>query len=112
MSVSTLQHLESHLEEFFRTRVRLAGGYTIKLAPTERGVPDRLVILFGTMYLVELKADMGDLSPIQQAWHDKLRQHGVRVHTVYGRTGVLNWIRWAVDITGPQSEPCDRAAQV
>lgn len=99
---------ESSLEEFFRKRVRLVGGYTIKLAPTERGVPDRLVVLGGRMFLVELKAEDGELSPIQVVWHTRLRErHGVRVHVLYGRTDVVRWLREAVDTMCLPSDPVD-----
>jgi hypothetical protein len=35
---------EAVLEELFQKRVRLMGGWSVKLAPMEAGIPDRLVI--------------------------------------------------------------------
>lgn len=89
---------EAELEAFFHRRITLLGGMCIKLAPTERGVPDRLVLLpNGGMYLVELKADDGACSPIQLVWHDKAKSLGTRVYVVYGMAGCKAWIRAAVD---------------
>lgn len=102
MSPTTAQ-LEAQLEASFRKRVRLVGGYTIKLAPTERGVPDRLVIFpRGRMYLVELKTDKGILSPIQMHWHDRMADRGVHVHTLYGEDDIKSWIRWVFDAPAHQ----------
>lgn len=98
--------LEANLEAFFRKRVRLVGGYTIKLAPTEAGVPDRLAIFpGGRMYLVELKRDDTDLSPIQRVWHERLRLgYGVKVYTLHGREGILAWLRQVVSATDVASK--------
>lgn len=93
-------HLESDLEGFFRRRVRLLGGQTYKLAPTEAGMPDRLVLWpGGYMFLVELKAEGGTLAPIQLAWHAKARRAGIVVYTLHGRQEVLDWLRLVVDHT-------------
>lgn len=87
---------ESSLETYFRVAVRRAGGYTFKLAPTEAGVPDRLVIMpGGRLYLVELKreeADGGKLSPIQRHWHERIRQLGGWVYVLYGQEQAGLWI--------------------
>jgi hypothetical protein len=86
--------LESALEGFFQKRIRLVGGYSIKLAPTERGIPDRLAIMpVGRMFLVELKAEGGVLSPIQKAFHERMRETGVNVVTLYGRGQIIDWLR-------------------
>lgn len=85
---------EALLEAFFRQRVRTLGGYTFKLAPTEPGVPDRLVLLpGGRVYLVELKTDVGRVSPAQVEWHKRAARLGTTVHVIYGRQGVLSWLR-------------------
>lgn len=98
MNTPTTAQLEAQLEALFRKRVRDVGGYTIKLAPTERGVPDRLVIFpKGRMYLVELKTPTGILSPIQMHWHDRMAARGVTVHTLYGEDDIRAWLRWVLD---------------
>lgn len=94
---------ERFLEGFFRERVRLLGGYTIKLAPTEAGVPDRLVLFpGGRMYLVELKREGGVLRPIQRVWHQRIRKMGTRVIVLSGRTEILEWLRQVVEDMGPR----------
>lgn len=104
---------EASLESHFMKRVRLVGGYSIKLAPMEAGVPDRLVMFpGGRMFLVELKAEDGALSPKQRHWHQRaLHDYGVPVHVVTGRAGVLNWLRWVIDSGSPRRRtPARRTA--
>lgn len=98
--------LEAQLEAYFVKKVRLAGGYTIKLAPTERGVPDRLVIRpGGYMHLVELKTETGRLSRIQSYWHNHIRSNfGVRVYVLHGRKEIDSWVRRMInDLPTPVS---------
>lgn len=87
--------LEAHLEAYFRKRVRLAlGGVVVKLAPTLAGIPDRLVILpEGQIFLVELKTDMGALSPVQTVWHSKVRALGSPVYVLFGKDEIDRWVR-------------------
>lgn len=86
--------LESSLEEYFRKIVRLKlGGKVIKLAPTERGIPDRLVILpAGRMRLVELKTVTGRLSPAQEHVIGQLAELGTPVDVLYGRDQIDQWV--------------------
>lgn len=74
---------EGRLEALFSTGVRRGlGGKTLKLAPTEAGAPDRLVLLAGLPpLLVELKAPNGSLRAIQRVWHHEAAMlgHGVTV---------------------------------
>lgn len=100
-----MAELEAGLERWFYDRVRALGGMIWKLAPTSSGIPDRLVIFPGArMYLVELKRERGQLSPIQCVMHDRLRdQFDVAVITLYGRADVVDWLRDVVDAAHPQS---------
>lgn len=85
---------EADLEAFFRKQVKLAGGRSIKLLPVEKGIPDRLVFFpGGRIFLVELKADDGVLSPAQVLWHRKLRTLGTPVHVLVGKPRVVAWVR-------------------
>lgn len=85
---------EASLEEYFREQIAEHGGFPIKMAPTKKGVPDRLVAFpVGRLFLVELKADDGTVSPIQKLWHERILRFGVTVHVIYGRTGIDYWIR-------------------
>ena len=110
---------EAKLEEFFRKRVRLVGGYTTKLAPMEAGIPDRLAIFpGGRIFLVELKTNTGQLSPIQKIWHERmLAAWNVRVWTLYGEDDIRRWIRAVVSNgdpvprkPGPQAKPSSVSA--
>lgn len=87
--------LEASLEAYFRKRVRLSlGGIVYKLAPTETGIPDRMVALpGGRVMLVELKTVFGRLSPRQEQVHAKLAELGTTVHVLYGRPGIDDWVR-------------------
>lgn len=86
--------LESALETYFNAQVRKrTGGKAIKLAPTQRGVPDRLVVMPpGELFLVELKTTKGKLSEIQVFWHQQLAALGVRVYTLHGKIDIDQWI--------------------
>lgn len=89
----TTRELEASLEAYFRKKVRTLGGHLVKLAPTEKGVPDRLVLLpCGRMYLVELKADGGALQPAQRYWHEKVSHLGTKVVVLEGRGQIHQWI--------------------
>lgn len=87
--------LESSLEAYFRETVRRRlGGMVIKLAPTVKGVPDRLVLLpMGGIKLVELKAANGSLSAIQRLRHERILELGTPVVTLTGRADVDRWVR-------------------
>lgn len=96
-------HLESSLEAFFRNEVRKLGGMCIKLVPTVRGIPDRLVIMpWGQTIFVELKADSGKLSEIQKVRHSQLRSMKQNVVVLQGRVEIVKWIATTVDAAGPQ----------
>lgn len=101
--MATERELESALEAYFNKRVRLNGGKTIKLAPTERGVPDRLVIFPMRMYFVELKTETGTCSPIQLHWHSQIRaRYGIGVRVLYGRAEIDKWVAHVVEKMGPK----------
>lgn len=90
----TVHELEASLEAYFNKQVRLMGGRAVKLAPTEKGVPDRLVLLpGGRVYLVELKAVDGRVSAAQALWHERSAELGTRVQLLVGRAGVDRWLR-------------------
>jgi hypothetical protein len=99
-------HLEANLEALFHKQVRVIGGVIVKLAPTERGVPDRLVILpGGRIYLVELKTTIGRVSPIQAEWHKQAAQRGVNVVLLKGREEIVDWIRARADELWEADQP-------
>lgn len=85
---------EATLQSDLVKRVRLLGGMVVKLAPTVKGLPDLLVLLpTGGMYLVELKTDVGQLSPAQRVLHDRIRALGIEVHVLRGPGEIQAWLR-------------------
>lgn len=88
--------LENALEAAFFRLVRRSGGRAYKLSPSDRGMPDRLVLFpGGRIYLVELKRErgFGKLRPDQQVWHSKAAILGVQVVVLYGKGEILDWVR-------------------
>jgi hypothetical protein len=84
--------LEAAVESAFNRKVRAAGGMVVKMAPTVAGVPDRLVLHDGRMFLVELKTETGQLSRIQHVWHAKALAIGVPVAVLHGTKEVDTWV--------------------
>ena len=81
-----MQKRERNVERKLADRVREFGGIAYKFtSPGNAGVPDRIVLLpYGIIYFVELKTEIGRLSPVQIAQQDRIRSLGCRVETVYG----------------------------
>lgn len=85
---------ESTVEARLRRGVQAIGGMSAKMAPTEKGIPDRLVLLpGGRVFLVELKAIGGRLSPSQKYWHQRAADRGVIVVVLTGPGEVDAWIK-------------------
>lgn len=105
----TRRELEASLEAYFRTAVRMRGGRVCKLIATERGIPDRMVLLpGGRVYLVELKAVGGRTSAIQQAWHLRAAELGTTVAVLEGRADVDAWLRRILDEADKGSDDYQR----
>jgi hypothetical protein len=83
---------ENQPEGRLASQVLKLGGLTFKWKPVVAGLPDRIVILDGQIYLVELKADDGALSPIQKIIHKKIIKRGVPVYVLTGKRGVDEWL--------------------
>lgn len=83
---------EAAVEQVFARRVRALGGLSFKLAPLHAGNPDRIVLLpGGRIYLVELKADGGQLDPAQVVWHRRAAELGTVVQVVTGAEEARRW---------------------
>jgi len=84
---------ESAVEALLHRLVKSVGGLSFKLAPTVKGLPDRLVVLpHGQVHLVELKAVGGRLSPAQRVLHSRLAERGVTVHVITGSSEARQWV--------------------
>lgn len=80
---------EKDIEKHFNRGVKKLGGLTFKFtSPNVNGVPDRIVVIQGQVYFVELKTDDGILSPIQIRRIEVLQNHGANAVALYGRWGV------------------------
>lgn len=103
----TRHELEASLEAYFSKAVRLQGGRAVKLAPTEKGLPDRMVLLpGGRVYLCELKTERGRLSAAQDLWHERAAALGTVVQVLVGRYGIDLWLRQVnTHIDGPATRP-------
>lgn len=85
---------ENKVEKYLDHCVKVQGGITRKwVSPGFSGVPDRIVIIKGRVYFVEVKTVDGRLSTTQQREHQRLKNAGVEVHTVYGNSDVDQFIK-------------------
>ncbi len=80
---------ESSVETHLDRKVTELGGLTRKwVSPGRAGVPDRIVILDGHVYFVEVKTEDGSVSSVQQREMGRLKGAGANVCVVYGRGDV------------------------
>ena len=81
--------LEREIERYLYKQITEIGGLCLKIqSPTTRGMPDRLVIRYGSQIFVETKSTTGKTRLYQRYIHDKLREHGVLVYIVNSRKDV------------------------
>lgn len=78
---------ENKVERYLQQRIQALGGECLKWTGTP-GAPDRICILAGEVFAVEVKTLDGKLSVTQRRLHDRLRNVGMRVHVAHGRDGV------------------------
>lgn len=92
------------LEQFFTRRVRLVGGFVLRIAPRAPGLPDRVVLIPGSgAYFVELRSARSKTTPAEGFWREKMNQLGSPVYVLTGREEVLSWIRSVVNFTEAQN---------
>lgn len=86
--------LEARIEYHLRNKIRLRyGGLVLKLAPSIKGMPDRLVVIpGGQMFFVELKAPNGRLSEAQKHFHERLKSLGSPVAVISSIEDADQWI--------------------
>lgn len=74
--------LEKDLEAKLVKTVKELGGECLKFtSPSNTGVPDRVVLLRGTVCFVEMKKPEGKYSAKQDYWRDRLKE----LHVNYRR---------------------------
>lgn len=84
---------ENKVETYLDRQVRILGGLTRKWVSVNRaGAPDRIVIINGVVWFVEVKTADGKLSQVQIREHERLKEVGANVTTVYGIDGVEEFL--------------------
>jgi hypothetical protein len=83
---------EADLEAVFRALCRQQKCLVEKVAPTRRGMPDRIVLApGGRIYLVELKREGEKPTPIQEEWHKRAWIRGTKVVVLHGEAEIRQW---------------------
>lgn len=85
---------EQEIEQKLREAVKRMGGRAYKfISPGNVGVPDRIVIMPGRQVIfVELKTEVGRLTPVQKAQIGYLKGLGQDVRVLYGMDDVESFI--------------------
>lgn len=75
---------EKHIETKLVNEVKKIGGLALKLfSPGYAGLPDRLILVaYGKIAFVEVKAPGKRPRPLQIARHEQLRKLGFKVYTL------------------------------
>ncbi len=85
--------MEKDIEAYLVKRVKALGGYAYKfVSPSNRGVADRLVVLPGVVWFVEVKAEGGRLSPLQTLFIEQMKRLDQNVIVVWNKEDVDKWI--------------------
>lgn len=86
---------ERTVEQYLDMCVKSIDGYGLTrkwVSPGRDGVPDRIVILNGEVFFVEVKTVVGRLTSTQEREQKRLIDAGAKVFTVYGSEGVDKFI--------------------
>ena len=85
---------EKVLERNLNKEVKNLGGWSIKiLSNFITGLPDRLVLIKGRAYFVEVKSEGKKPSPIQRVVHKKLEVLGFPVRVIDTTEKLNNFIK-------------------
>lgn len=96
-----MAELERDAEALLKREVKKRGGLTYKfISPGNSGVPDRIVLLFGRVFFVELKKPKGEPTEVQASVHKDFADQGVKVYVVRGKAEVLQWLEEIESIYG------------
>ena len=89
---------ENKVERYLDQRVKELGGLTRKwVSPGRDGVPDRIILLEGVVWFVEVKTTDGTLSGAQSREHCRLKESGAKIRTVYGEADVDSFIEELIE---------------
>jgi len=86
--------LERQIESRLRLGVLALGGKAYKFSsPGNNGVPDRIVLIMGKCYFVELKKPGEDLEPLQRAVKKDFSRLGFQVYKFDTLTDVDEFLK-------------------
>lgn len=79
-----MYYSEKQIEQKLVSKVKDSGGIALKLVtPGNSGVPDRLILIsYGKIGFVEVKAPSKKPRALQKKWHKKLRDLGFQVYVL------------------------------
>lgn len=81
------------VEAAFVKAIRFNGGKAFKFTSEQnRGVTDRIVILPGQMWFVEIKREGGKLTLLQKDFKAYIKSMGLNHFTVYGKNGIKEFL--------------------
>jgi hypothetical protein len=81
--------LERDIERYLVKRVTALGGKAYKfVSPSNRGVADRLVVLPGQIWFVEVKQESGRLSALQALFIEQMKRMGHNAIVVWSKEDV------------------------
>lgn len=99
---------ERDVEKRLVDGVRKLGGLCFKwTSPGRSGVPDRLVIINGYTFMVELKRKNGVLGASQRIVFPMLNRHGCNVYVLYDAESVDAFLQQLKDGIGHLSKSPD-----
>lgn len=85
---------EGKIEHYLKTQCKKQGFLCYKFtAPSNAGVPDRIVIGNGKTIFVELKAPGEKPRPLQIAVHKLMKQNGALVYVIDNKKSVDDFIK-------------------
>jgi len=85
--------LERDIEAYLVKRVKSLGGMAYKfVSPSNRGVADRLVVLPGQIWFVEVKQESGRLTALQALFMEQMRRMGHNAIVVWSKEDVDKWV--------------------
>jgi len=84
---------ESKVEEYLKEKVERLNGMYLKFSSIgTNGVPDRIILLEGKVYFVELKAPGKTPRKLQKFIHAEMLKRGFKVHVIDDLGGVVRFI--------------------
>jgi len=84
---------ENKVEKYLNEEIENIGGITRKWENPLYPVPDRIVMIHGIVWFVEVKTTDGVTSSAQKREHKRLLAHCYNVTTVVGHEGVDDFIK-------------------